>query len=81
MGSEVVLVKMGDLLGESPAIVTPQPGPLMPELPLPEARPPEARPSVEELIASEHHSHGLATAAEEPADYDPKCPLPVGGGV
>ena len=39
-------------------MVTPQPGLLMPELPLPEPRPPEARPSVEELIASAHNENG-----------------------
>ncbi len=57
-GIEVLLVRVGDLLKESPDIVTPQPGLLLPELPLPEARPPEARPSVEELIASEHNGNG-----------------------
>lgn len=55
-GIEVVLVRVGDLLKESPDIVTPQPGLLLPELPLPGARSPEARPSVEELIASGHDS-------------------------
>ncbi len=69
-GLDIVLVQVADLLSDAPDIITPESGLFADDQPLPTARPPEARPSIEELIASEHNGHGLAMAAEEPADYD-----------
>ncbi len=52
-GLDIVLLEVTDLLNRRADLVTPDPGLLMPELPLPEPRSPEALPSVEELIASD----------------------------
>ncbi len=52
---EIKLVPVADLLAQQADLVTPQPGLLVPDLPLPEPRPLDARPSVEELIKSEHN--------------------------
>jgi hypothetical protein len=46
-------VTVADRLKEGADVVTPQPGLLIDDLPLPEPRPIEARPSVEELVASD----------------------------
>lgn len=67
-GLDIVLIRVADLL-ERRDLVTPDPGLLMPELPITEPRPRDARPSVDELIASDRNGHELARAAEEAADY------------
>jgi hypothetical protein len=51
-GLDIVLIQVVDLL-EGRDLVTPDPGLLMPELPITEPRPREERPSVDELIASD----------------------------
>ena len=52
-GILIQLVTVADLLKEGADVVTPQPGLLIDDLPLPEPRLVEARPSVEELVASD----------------------------
>ena len=52
-GITIQLISVADLLKESADVVTPQPGLLMDDLPLPPPREPDARPSVEELVASD----------------------------
>lgn len=52
-GITIQLVTVSDLLQEGADVVTPQPGLLMADPPMPEPRPPGARPSVEELVASD----------------------------
>jgi DNA modification methylase len=58
---DIVLIRVSDLL-ERRDLVTPDPGLLMPELPITEARPPDARPSVDELIASDKNGQPASPA-------------------
>jgi len=71
-GLEIVLVKVGDLLKDTPDLVTPEAGLFGVDLPLPAARDAQARPSVEELVRSERGEEEpeIARAAEESAPYD-----------
>jgi adenine-specific DNA methylase len=61
-GLDIVLVEVADLL-ERRDVITPEPGLLMPELPITQPRPRDARPSVEELIASDRNGDKPAVSS------------------
>ena len=59
-GITIQLVTVTALLQDTADVVTPQPGLLMDDLPLPQPRPPEARPSVDELVESDKNGHAVS---------------------
>ncbi len=61
-GLEIELVEVADLLADPTDLITPEPGQLIQELPLPSARAKDARPSPGELVDSDREAENGPTS-------------------